>query len=77
MTHFNSIILPLDQLNTGALLVDAGLVVLVLLCVLVYYPAKPPRPPSVAAHVERVPFMTGIRQLLTYVLFPLLDFLGN
>jgi len=41
---------------------------LLLVAMLLYFPAKPPTAPSVSASVDRVNFCSGLRQLLTYVL---------
>ncbi|XP_048777520.1 solute carrier family 49 member 4-like isoform X2 [Ostrea edulis] len=44
--------------------VEAAWAVFVLVLVLVYFPAKPPKPPTLSASVERMDFMTGAKCLV-------------
>ncbi|XP_052721868.1 solute carrier family 49 member 4 homolog isoform X1 [Crassostrea angulata] len=44
--------------------VEAAWAVFVLLLILVYFPAKPPKPPTLSASVERMDFMTGAKTLI-------------
>ncbi len=46
-----------------------------LLLVLVFFPAKPPRPPSITAAVERTDYKNGLKQLLQNKQFQLIAFL--
>ena len=45
------------------LYIEAGIAVFLFLCVAVYFPAKPPRPPSVTAVTRRLDYVTGLKQL--------------
>jgi hypothetical protein len=48
-------------------LTEAGLGVLFFLLVLIYFPARPPKPPSATAAIKRTEYMTGLSRLLWYV----------
>ena len=43
---------------------DAGICVALLIAVLVYFPAKPPTPPSASASVERTNFSEGLKTII-------------
>lgn len=42
---------------------EAGLQLVIFLAILIYYPAKPPRPPSISATTKRADFKNGIKKL--------------
>ena len=44
---------------------DAGVSVALLIAVLVYFPAKPPTPPSASASVPRTNFSEGLRNIIS------------
>ena len=43
--------------------IECGFSVLVFLIIMVYFPAKPPLPPTVSASIERVDFKVGVKVL--------------
>ena len=43
---------------------DAGVCVALMIAVLVYFPAKPPTPPSASASVERTNFSEGLKAII-------------
>ena len=47
---------------------EAGVAALLFLLVIIYFPSKPPKPPSVSAAVERLDFKEGLLILSKYVL---------
>ena len=40
--------------------VEFGFSVLLLLLIIIYFPAKPPTPPSISAGIERLDYKTGV-----------------
>ena len=60
-----------DQINV-LLYVEAGVMLLIFFCVLIYYPARPPKPPSYSAATGRVDFTNGLKQLFKNYNFLLL-----
>uniref|UniRef100_K1QKA8 Disrupted in renal carcinoma protein 2-like protein n=1 Tax=Magallana gigas TaxID=29159 RepID=K1QKA8_MAGGI len=48
----------------ASMVLEAAWAVFVLLLILVYFPAKPPKPPTLSASVERMDFMTGAKTLI-------------
>ena len=60
-----------DQINV-LLYVEAGAMLLIFFCVLIYYPARPPKPPSNSAATGRVDFTSGLKHLVKNYNFLLL-----
>ena len=56
-----------ERMNSS--ITEFGLAAVTFLLVLVYFPAKPPTPPSITASVERVDFKSGLKQLFRYLHF--------
>ena len=46
------------------LYIEAGVAAFLFLCVAVYFPAKPPRPPSVTAVTKRLDIVTGLKSFI-------------
>ena len=59
------------QIN-NLLYVEAGLQFVIFVAIVIYYPAKPKKPPSLSAAKERVDFKNGIKKLFTNYNFLLL-----
>ena len=60
-----------DQINV-LLYVEAGAMLIIFLAVLIYYPAKPAKPPSRSAATGRVDFKSGLKKLFKNYNFLLL-----
>jgi len=43
---------------------EFGIVSLLFLCVLLYFPAKPPKPPSFSAAKKKVDYIEGAKRLM-------------
>jgi len=60
-----SVSIGTDTVNFFCLLTaEFGLVALLSLCVLVYFPAKPPKPPSFSASKKKVDYIEGGKRLM-------------
>ena len=46
---------------------EFGVVTVLFLAVVIYFPDKPPRPPSYSAKIKREDFSAGVKQILKYV----------
>lgn len=46
------------------LYIEAGIATFLFVCIAIYFPAKPPSPPSVTAVTRRLDFVTGLKQLV-------------
>ena len=51
---------------------ETAVCLLIVILVIIYFPAKPPKPPSVSASLEKVSFMRGIGDLFRYYMHLLL-----
>ena len=51
-------------INTCTILysIEAGVAAALFLLVVCYFPAKPPKPPSVTANIQRVEFLSGLKK---------------
>ena len=54
------------------LCIEAGIMVFLLVCLYIYFPDKPPKPPSASSTTCRLEFLQGVKKLLTNKQFLLL-----